>query len=131
MAKKNKADMLALWESSTFYGESATWLESMYETYISDPAKLPDKWRLYFDAMSDADDERNTSQPESQLASGGNGGNGTVISRAKSNEPFSEHSPREMHDYFVNYAKHKHTRGFAALTSFDHEKKTGAGIATD
>jgi len=122
MAQKNKTGMSALWDSSTLYGESATWIESMYETYISEPGKLPDKWRLYFDAMSDADLERDLSLV-SRVEAGRKDGNGAAINRAKSSEPGREISPGEMRDYFVNYAQHKHARGFAVLTGFDHEKK--------
>ena len=40
MAQITKTGMSELWDSSAFYGESAAWLESMYEIYISDPDKL-------------------------------------------------------------------------------------------
>ena len=104
MTDVNKAGMSELWDSSTVYGESAAWLESMYETYLANPDKLEAKWRQYFDG----------------IPAKTNGG------AVKGYEPVSskrEISPREMHDYFVNYAQHKHALGFEAQTSFDHEKK--------
>ena len=115
--------MSELWDSSAFYGESAAWLESMYETYITDPDKLEDKWRLYFDSMPDAD----LAPGISQLKSKGNGGNGAAINRKqfsqKVRKPEREISPREVHDYVINYAQHEHARGYQAQVSFDHEKK--------
>ncbi len=123
MTQKNKTGMSELWNSSAFYGESAAWLESMYETYISDPGKLEAKWRQYFDTMSGAD----LAQDSAQSKSKGNGGNGaaTSLNRAgqTARKPDREISPREMHDYFVNYAQHKHARGFGELVGYDHEKK--------
>jgi len=103
MAQINKTGMSELWDSSTVYGESAAWLESMYETYLSNPDQLEEKWRQYFDGIP------------ARSNGGGNGSGITDLSR--------ETSPQEMHDYFVNYAQHKHARGFEALTGFDHEKK--------
>ena len=119
MAQKNNTGMSELWDSSAFYGESAAWLESMYETYISDPDKLEHKWRQYFDAMPDAVLTRDISQVKSK----GNGGNGSAASHNQTKLLDREISPREMHDYFVNYAQHKHARGFEAQFSFDHERK--------
>ncbi|MBE9568144.1 MAG: 2-oxoglutarate dehydrogenase E1 component [Proteobacteria bacterium] len=91
--------MSELWDSSAFYGESAAWLESMYETYLSHPDRLEDKWRSYFDSLVSTDGFATTSGRSSEV------------------------SPREMHDYFINYAEHKHVRGYEALTSADHERK--------
>ncbi len=123
MAQKNNTGMTELWNSSAFYGESAAWLESMYQTYISDPDKLEHKWRQYFDAMPDAVLTRDISQVKSK----GNGGNGSAVNHRpagqKARRPDREISLKEMHDYFVNYAQHKHARGFEAQVGFDHEKK--------
>ncbi|MCK4675848.1 MAG: 2-oxoglutarate dehydrogenase E1 component, partial [Gammaproteobacteria bacterium] len=110
MAQLSKTGMSELWQSSAFYGESAAWLESMYETYLSNPDKLAAKWRLYFDSFSVS----NQSRPN------GDGDAAPTSNRETSNR---EISPREMHDYFINYAQHKQTRGFEAQTSFDHERK--------
>jgi len=104
MTQLNKAAMSELRDSSIIYGENAAWLESIYETYLLNPEKLEAKWRQYFD---DIVVESNTAGD-------------------KVKEPVNashEVLPREMHDYFVDYAQHKHVRGFAAQTSFDHEKK--------
>ena len=123
MAQKNKTGMSELWNSSAFYGESAAWLESMYETYISDPGKLEAKWRQYFDTMSAAD----LAQDSAQVKHKGNGGNGAATSLNRTGQtarkPDREISPREMHDYFVNYAQHKHARGFGEQVGYDHERK--------
>ncbi len=101
MAQINKTGMSELWDSSTFYGENAVWLESMYEIYLASPDKLEAKWRAYFDSVP---------------RSNGNGHDSTDV-------PATEVSPREMHDYFLDYAQQKHTRGFEAETNFDHERK--------
>ncbi len=107
MAQITKQKMTELWGSSTFYGESAAWLESMYETYLSHPEKLEGHWRLYFDALPAVDKSviKGAGKPVSKKANG------------------HEISPREIHDYFIDYAQQKHARGFEAQTSFDHEKK--------
>ena len=111
MDQVTKTGMSELWDSSTFYGESAAWLESMYETYLSHPDKLEAKWRLYFDELAVA------SRLKPSATDGlDDTGYGAVHSDR-------EISPKEMHDYFINYAQHKHARGFQAQTSFDHERK--------
>jgi 2-oxoglutarate dehydrogenase E1 component len=46
-----------------------------------------------------------------------------LITGLKSRHHSHEISPREVHDYFVNYARQKHARGFEAQTNYDHEKK--------
>jgi 2-oxoglutarate dehydrogenase E1 component len=111
MDQVSKSGMSELWDSSTFYGESAAWLESMYEIYLRSPDKLEVKWRQYFDRLAAADRFRQ-SESETQVAGG-----------MKAATTDREISPREMHDYFINYAQQKHTRGFDALQSFDHERK--------
>ena len=117
MDQINKTGMSELWDSSTFYGESAAWLESMYETYLTHPDKLETKWRLYFDGIS-------SPNPQKRTGSNGNGhGNGVGGNGSAAVNVRREVSPREMHDYFVNYALQKHTRGFEAQTGFDHERK--------
>jgi 2-oxoglutarate dehydrogenase E1 component len=111
MDQITKSEMSELWDSSTFYGESAAWLESMYEIYLHNPDKLEVKWRQYFDRLSAAD---RLGQLESETHIDGD---------IKATATDREISPREMHDYFINYARLKHTRGFEAQTSFDHERK--------
>ena len=109
MAQTIKTGMSELWESSAFYGESAAWLESMYETYLSHPDQLEEKWRLYFDDL-----------PTRLNGRAGNRGAGEKLNREISHR---EISPREMHNYFLDYARQKHARGFEADTGYDHEKK--------
>jgi 2-oxoglutarate dehydrogenase E1 component len=111
MAQISKTGMSEFWDSSAFYGESAAWLESMYEVYLSNPDELEEKWRQYFDALADID-----------LSKAGSLKQPVSIGHAPVNLNH-EISPREMHDYFINYAQHKHTRGFEAQISFDHESK--------
>ena len=107
MAHKNKAGMSELLDSSAFYGESAAWLESLYETYLSDPGQLDATWRQYFDGLP--------VKEKSSL-------NGNAINGNGATHPSIEVSPREIHNYFLEYAKQKHTRGFESRTGFDHEK---------
>jgi len=108
MAQKNITGMTELWGSSSFYGESAAWLESLYETYLSQPDQLNDQWREYFDGIVIAEKSQK---------------NGKAINGAATLNSHREISPREMHDYFIQYAQQKHARGFVAETSYDHEKK--------
>jgi len=115
MADIHKTGMLELWDSSTFFGESAAWLESMYETYLSNPDELEPKWRLYFDTELKKAALREKARGKS------NGG--SEPQQTDDDTSLREISPREMHDYFVNYAQQKHARGFEAQTSFDHERK--------
>ncbi|VAW53534.1 2-oxoglutarate dehydrogenase E1 component [hydrothermal vent metagenome] len=111
MAQKNTTGMAELWNSSSFYGESAAWLESMYETYISQPDQLDDKWREYFDGIAITEQSKTNGKTD-------NGAKGAAMRNSH-----RETSPREMHDYFIQYAQQKHARGFVTETSYDHEKK--------
>ena len=111
MAQITKTGMSELWENSAVYGESAAWLESMYETYLSDPGKLEPRWRQYFDDL-------HSSVKSKSSSAGDRLDNGFKVASAN-----HEVSPREVHDYFVNYARQKHARGFEVQTDYDHEKK--------
>jgi len=113
MAHKKKTAMNDLWDSSTFYGESAAWLESMYETYLSSPDKLEAHWRDYFDSLP----RRSKTNGGAGTAVKGDGATAGVL------DATGEVSPKEIHDYFLDYARQKHTRGFYAETAFDHERK--------
>jgi 2-oxoglutarate dehydrogenase E1 component len=44
-------DMQKLWDSSHLYGGSASWLETLYENYLQNPAAVEAKWRQYFDGL--------------------------------------------------------------------------------
>ncbi len=109
MAQTTKTGMSELWQSSAIYGESAAWLESMYETYLSHPDQLEKKWRLYFDALP------------SKI--NGRSGHGDAVEKLSREISHREISPREMHNYFLDYAQQKHARGFDADIAYDHEKK--------
>ena len=109
MAQTTKTGMAELWQSSAIYGESAAWLESMYETYLSHPDQLEEKWRLYFDALP------------SKI--NGRSGHGDTVEKLRREISHREISPREMHNYFLDYAQQKHARGFEADIAYDHEKK--------
>ena len=109
MAQTTKTGMSELWQSSAIYGESAAWLESMYETYLSHPDQLEEKWRLYFDALP------------SKI--NGRSGHGDAVEKLSREISHREISPREMHNYFLDYAQQKHARGFDADIAYDHEKK--------
>jgi 2-oxoglutarate dehydrogenase E1 component len=111
MAQITKTGMSELWENSAVYGESAAWLESMYETYLSDPDKLQTRWRQYFDGL------------HSSASSKGSPAGGHLDNGFKVASTHHEISPREVHDYFINYARQKHARGFESQTNYDHEKK--------
>jgi 2-oxoglutarate dehydrogenase E1 component len=111
MDQLTKNGMSALWDSSTVYGESAAWLESMYEVYLHSPDKLELKWRQYFDGLA----------ASNLLQRPGMHSKSAAVSKTVNTD--REISPREMHDYFIDYAQQKHTRGFEAQSSFDHERK--------
>jgi 2-oxoglutarate dehydrogenase E1 component len=111
MDQLTKNGMSALWDSSTVYGESAAWLESMYEVYLHSPDKLELKWRQYFDGLAASNLLQRTGMHSKSAA----------VSKTVNTD--REISPREMHDYFIDYAQQKHTRGFEAQSSFDHERK--------
>jgi len=123
MVQKLKAGMSELWGDSVFYGESAAWLESMYETYLVQPDKLDLHWRQYFDDLLSSQQQEKNLTDKPAIPDNGNGLNGRHTKIKQQLTSSIEVSPREMHDYFVHYAEHKHARGYEALTSFDHEKK--------
>ena len=132
MVQKMKTGMLELWDSSAVYGESAAWLESMYEIYLSSPDKLESRWRQYFDELATLNVTENSDlRSTHQAANGSSAGattNGQAVNSQVVNEvaiglSHPEVSPKEMREYFINYAKQKHALGFIAKTSYDHEKK--------
>jgi 2-oxoglutarate dehydrogenase E1 component len=54
MASQNKNGMQALWDSSQLSGGNNAFVESLYEDYLTDPAKLSAAWRAYFDKLQAA-----------------------------------------------------------------------------
>ena len=104
MPQVTPLDMSELWDSSAVYGENAAWLESLYETYLSNPDELAANWREYFDKLT--------------IKAAANSKTNENIDRSK-----REVSPREIRDYFVDYAQQKHVVGYQAQSGFDHEKK--------
>ena len=51
MTRTIKPDMQELWNSSQLSGASAAWLESLYETYLSNPETIDPEWRRFFDGL--------------------------------------------------------------------------------
>ena len=51
MTRIIKPDMQELWSSSQLSGASAAWLESLYETYLSNPETVDPDWRRFFDGL--------------------------------------------------------------------------------
>ncbi|GAB3277093.1 2-oxoglutarate dehydrogenase E1 component [Parahaliea aestuarii] len=43
--------MELLWRSSHIAGGNATYVEDLYETYLTDPNSVPEQWRSYFDTL--------------------------------------------------------------------------------
>ena len=39
------------WSTSHTSGGQSSYLESLYESYLSDPSSIPDDWKLYFDSL--------------------------------------------------------------------------------
>ncbi len=99
MANNIAPGMQALWRSSSLYGESAAWLESMYELYLSQPDLLNEHWRVYFDALP-------------------------VVARKNDSPAVSaEISPQEMRHYFLRYAHEKHQLCRNTPVNVEHERK--------
>jgi len=44
--------MLAQWESSCLFDGNAPYIESLYESYLQDPAAVPENWRRYFERLA-------------------------------------------------------------------------------
>ncbi len=99
MANNIAPGMQALWRSSSLYGESAAWLESMYELYLSQPDLLNEHWRVYFDALP------------------------AVAKKNDSPAVSAEISPQEMRHYFLRYAHEKHQLCRNTPVNVEHERK--------
>ncbi|WP_222711502.1 2-oxoglutarate dehydrogenase E1 component [Parahaliea aestuarii] len=46
-----ESSMELLWRSSHIAGGNATYVEDLYETYLTDPNSVPEQWRSYFDTL--------------------------------------------------------------------------------
>lgn len=46
-----QSSMELLWRSSHIAGGNATYVEDLYEQYLSDPNSVPEQWREYFDKL--------------------------------------------------------------------------------
>jgi 2-oxoglutarate dehydrogenase E1 component len=45
-----------LYQTSHLYGGNAPYIEAWYESWLEDPASVPQQWRQYFDSLPSADD---------------------------------------------------------------------------
>jgi 2-oxoglutarate dehydrogenase E1 component len=50
----HKDTMKNLWESSPLGGVNATYVESLFESYLSSPESIPQQWREFFEAIAAA-----------------------------------------------------------------------------
>ena len=46
-----ESSMELLWRSSHIAGGNATYVEDLYESYLTDPNGVPEQWRDYFDKL--------------------------------------------------------------------------------
>ena len=46
-------NMETFWSTSHAAGAQSSYLESLYESYIENPASVPDDWKIYFDSLSE------------------------------------------------------------------------------
>ncbi|WP_213004042.1 2-oxoglutarate dehydrogenase E1 component [Parahaliea maris] len=46
-----ESSMELLWRSSHIAGGNATYVEDLYESYLTDPNSVPEQWRSYFDTL--------------------------------------------------------------------------------
>lgn len=55
------------WLSSHFSGGNQTYLDEMYEAYLTDPNSVSDQWRLIFDKLPKVSDEITTDTPHKPI----------------------------------------------------------------
>jgi len=53
--------MQRMQKSSHLSGQSAAYIDELYEAYLQNPNSLPDQWRLYFDQLPQLDDKQDVS----------------------------------------------------------------------
>jgi len=61
--------MQAFWSTSLLDGGNAAYLEEIYESYLRDPASVPDEWRQYFDRLPQVDGITQPDLPPSEIRS--------------------------------------------------------------
>ena len=49
--RMQESNMERLWRSGHISGGNASYVEELYEQYLSDPASVPDQWRSYFQTL--------------------------------------------------------------------------------
>jgi 2-oxoglutarate dehydrogenase E1 component len=54
---QESSNMELLWRSSHIAGGNATYVEDLYETYLTDPNGVPEQWRDYFDRLPRVESE--------------------------------------------------------------------------
>ncbi|MEP1471770.1 MAG: 2-oxoglutarate dehydrogenase E1 component [Halieaceae bacterium] len=54
---QESSNMELLWRSSHIAGGNATYVEDLYETYLTDPNGVPEQWRDYFDKLPRVESE--------------------------------------------------------------------------
>jgi 2-oxoglutarate dehydrogenase E1 component len=55
---QKKDDMQLAWKSSQLNGGNASYLESIYESYLDDPSSVSDEWNSYFKSLTDSSASR-------------------------------------------------------------------------
>ncbi|MDZ7747767.1 MAG: hypothetical protein U5K43_02165 [Halofilum sp. (in: g-proteobacteria)] len=65
----DESRMHALWSTSLLDGGNIGYLEEIYESYLRDPASVPDEWRRYFDRLPRVDGVTQPDLPPSQVRS--------------------------------------------------------------
>lgn len=50
-SEMQESNMERLWRSGHISGGNASYVEELYEQYLSDPASVPDQWRSYFQTL--------------------------------------------------------------------------------
>ncbi|MDZ7787421.1 MAG: 2-oxoglutarate dehydrogenase E1 component [Halofilum sp. (in: g-proteobacteria)] len=62
-----QSPMQALWSTSLLDGGNGPYLEALYESWLRDPASVPDEWRRYFDGLPQVDGVTQPDMPPSEV----------------------------------------------------------------
>jgi 2-oxoglutarate dehydrogenase E1 component len=62
-----KASMELLWKSSHISGGNASYVEALYETYLTDPNAVPEEWRNYFQQLPRSSEQSLNDIPHSPI----------------------------------------------------------------